>query len=421
LAVLAIGVFCSPFCQGKEIADGSSLKLQKQLVDSNNEFAVKLYAKMAETQYSAGGDPPSFCYSPYSIAALSQIVKAGTGGKTEQELGKALCLNLSDEELNQAYLALMKTLQSPKVRKNETPYELAIANRLWLQQEKNSPVLPSFKEIIQKYYLSSIEEVNFANSSACLKEINDWVSEKTKHHIKKILSDGDIDGLTRFVALNAVYFQGTWRETFNTKATMERPFYASDGKTKLGTVPMMSKTDKRSQLGVVDGVSILRRPYQGGASFVAILPPEGEKGLEKLEASLSNDKLQQWLASARRAPSIRVQLPKFELENKFPLIPVMKQLGVNDLFDGDAADFSGMARPGGWKTLYVDVMRHKATIKVDEEGTVATAATVAVGTWKSIPMKPKSFVADRPFLFMVVDDKTSSILFLGRYTGPEKE
>ena len=421
LLVFAIGLSVTTL--GRAGETDNSKDLQKQLVQSNNEFAIKLYAKMAKTQVPKDSDQtarPSFCYSPYSIAALSQIVKVGTGGETEKQLQKALCLTLSGSKLNKAYLTLMKSLMAPPVNKRDTPYELAIANRLWLQKEERSAVLPAFKQTLKMFYLSGIKEIDFSDNQASVKEINDWVSEKTKQHIKEILSLGDITPLTRFVALNAVYFQGTWRETFNKKTTTEKPFYASDGKTQLGTVPTMRKTDHGSRLGEVDGVSILSKPYRGGASMVVVLPPEGDKELDKLEASLSTETLEKWLASVRRSPSLRIELPKFELENKFPLIGVMKQLGVTDLFTTDA-DFSRMVQPGAWKTLHVAVMRHKATIQVDEEGTIATGATVAVGTLKAMPRKPQSFIANRPFLFLIVDDRTAGILFLGRYTGPEKK
>lgn len=413
---------------------------EPKLVESNNTFAIKLYDKMAKMQDEKRDGQvvrKSFCFSPYSIAALTQAVKVGTRGRTDKEIEKTLCLTLSGDDLHRAHGSLLTSLMSDMFQGLITPapgravspyfprpFDLSIANRLWIQKEAESSVLTEFCKTLNKYYLCDIEEIDFKNHDRSAKRINHWVSKQTKQRITEIISPGDFIDPTLFIAVNTVFFQGTWKEPFQVSKNQSKPFYDSDGKTKLGTVPMMSMTGKMCKFGQVDDVSILCKSYVGDVSFMVLLPPPGAGELDKLQASLSLDKLRQWIKATKLRTLDRLELPKFKLDSQFPLIPAMMELGVKDLFNIRAADFSGMIAPNSkWSKigLYVGLMRHKATIQVDEVGTVATAATVMGGFGGGMPLKPLVFVANRPFLFLILDEKTSSILFMGRYMGPDKD
>ncbi|MGD9127807.1 MAG: serpin family protein, partial [Planctomycetia bacterium] len=426
---------------------------ESTLVEANNAFAVKLYAQMAKMQDEKENGQvvrKSFCFSPYSIASLTQAVKTGTRGQTDKEIEKALCLTtLSGDALNRAHGSLLTSLMSdtktsytralggmggyggmpapvalPHQKQVARPFELTIANRLWLQKEKEPQVLPEFLKTIEKSYLCGVEETNLLDAVNSTNRINQWVGEQTRERINKIISPDDINPLTRFVAVNAVFFQGKWKTPFEVQNTRPKTFYDSDGKTVLGTAQMMSIMGKSFDVGHVDGVSILSKAYDGDMSFLVLLPPAGKGELDKLESSLSTEKLRQWIASTTPQKLDRLELPKFKLESKFSMIPVMKQLGVNDLFNLRKADFSGMLRPDSeWirAGFFVEEMRHKATIEVDEKGTVATAVTAMMGMMGGMmPKATNEFIADRPFLFMIVDRKTSTILFMGRYMGPDE-
>ena len=438
---------------------------QGQLVEANNAFAVKLYGQMARLQDGAGqgdragqGGPrvvrrESFCFSPYSIVSMMQVIKAGTRGETDRELKKALCLSLSGDDLHGAYGSLLTSLMSddpppvniggfsaidqddascdflaqfslPPSKRVPRPFDLTIANRLWIQAARDANILPEFEQLLEKQYLSSTEEIDFMRKGPeSAQRINDWVSLQTWDRIKQIVSPDDFNSLTRFVAVNAVFFQGRWRDPFLPRKTQLKPFYDSDGKTQLGEVPMMSLSRGIYDIRKIDGVTILRKPYVGEASFFILLPPPGEGELEKLEASLSDANLRKWVTSTESELLTKLEIPKFELESTFPLIDIMKQLGVKKLFDENGADFSGMVpSDSDWtqEPLFVYLMRHKATLKVDEVGTVATAAGMGGGCFGGmIEPKPQEFVANRPFLFLIFDEKTSSLLFMGRYAGPK--
>lgn len=391
---------------------------QRRLVEANNGFAVDFYQQIAQ-EYSKGDDSipkQSFCFSPYSIATLTQALKAATRGETDQEIAKTLRLtSFSDEDLYGAYGLLQESLS----RDEEEELELLIANRIWIQKEDESRLLPEFKERIQEECFFGIEAIDFKEGEKSAKRVNAWVSDQTKSLIPTIVDSDDFGDLTSLLAVNAVYFKGEWVDPFGTRMTKPRMFYDSDGETKLGDVPMMSQCQVLCEIGKADGLVIFRKSYKGGASFVVLLPDPGKDALEKLEGSLSAEKLQDWLACLDKQSMDYVLLPKFELKNEFTLNPLMRRLGIEKMFNSGEADFSGMIQQEGSEpSFFVDRMYHKAIIKVNEIGTEAAAVTAAAIMLCDDGDPPPRFVAERPFLFLIVDDETSSILFMGRYMGP---
>ena len=428
VGLIAFLVIVAAVCFSVMIVNRLSLPhpAQAKLVDANNAFAIELYKQMAHQQDEKSVDSSekgrairsSFCFSPYSIATLTQMLKLGARGETEHEIAETLGLSsFSEEDLYGAYGSLFTSLASDH---NSRPFELLIANRIWLQKQNESQFLPQFKQLVKERCFFDVEEVDFNNTEKSSEQINDWMGKQTQGQMEDVTCPQDFSDLTQLVALNTVFFKGTWVKQFKVEKTYPETFYDSDGKTELGEVPMMRISEEDFQVGAVDGLLILRKLYEGDMSFVVLLPPEGEKELEKLEASLSVANLQKWLAATEEKLLDTLWLPKFEIKSEFPLIEVMKQLGVKEIFNPEGADFSGMvAADSPLNPLFVNVMRHKATIQVDEEGTVATAVTMVDEFTPYEPLEINDFIADRPFLFLIVDEKSSSILFMGRYMGPE--
>ena len=406
-----------------ESADTPEVKL----VEANNAFAVKLYKQLAKEQNGQSKDgPKSFCFSPYSVATLLQAIKVGTRGETEKELAKAMCLTIKEDELNLGYRTLLNLLQLSFGKAGFSRYyddgsaALTVANKLWIQENEQSQVRFKFIQVLSRYYDCGFDEIDFYDSQEAASEINSWVAKETRGHIPEIIQANDIEDPTFFAAVNAVFFQGRWCEPFDSQETHTRPFYDSDGKTLRGAVPMMaSESEGMSEVALVDGISVLKKSYRGGVSFVVLLPPSGEKEFENLESSLTVKKIAKCVGQTQYIELKRLELPKFELENTFSLIDVMKQLGVVKLFDDREADFSAMiSKKSPWWPIWIYLLRHKATIQVDEEGTVATAASIGMGMGGG-PLLSGRFIANRPFLFLIFDENTSSILFMGRYMGPE--
>ena len=243
------------------------------------------------------------------------------------------------------------------------------------------------------------------------KQINEWVSAKTKGKLGEVLPSGLLDQDSRLVLVNAVYFKGTWKTKFKPELTRQQDFQVETNRWI--KCPMMVSTGKfRSYRhdGPPPYFQMLELPYAGkDFSFVAILPGAFE-WLDVLESKLNERTLTEWLNSLQEG-DLAVVLPKFRLRTEFSLAKTLSAMGMPDAFD-EAAEFSGI---DGTTRGYISLLRHAAFVEVDEEGTTAAAATVSHHWTKS--MTPR-FQADHPFLFLIRDNRSGSILFLGRVSNP---
>jgi len=369
----------------------------------NTAFAFELYNKVKQHE---GGDRNVF-FSPLSISAALSMTYAGARGETEKQMAQTLHFSLPQQRLHTAWSELMSDLNGA------THYELAIANRLWGQ--KGFDFVNDFLKLAETKYQGGLDLVDFAsNPEACRKTINQWVEEKTKRKIKDLLLFGDIKTLTRLVLTNAIYFKGSWIAKFDPKKTVDAPFTLPDGKTTV-LAAMMSQT---ARFGYMEDslLQALELPYSGKRLSLLVLLPRKGADLSRVEKALTSENLIRW-RSALAPEEVKVFLPKFKTTLRFLLNDPMKELGINDAFDEFKADFSGMT---GRRNLYISKIIHKAFVDVNEEGTEAAAATAVVMDTKSMRMEPV-FRANRPFVFMILDKKSGSILFLGRITNPKQQ
>jgi serpin B len=225
-----------------------------------------------------------------------------------------------------------------------------------------------------------------------------------------LIPAGVLNSLTRLVLTNAVYFKGDWAAQFDPQSTKDAPFHVSADDTI--DVPMMFQKDE-FRYAELDAIQILELPYVGDDFSMLVLLPQDMDGLSALEAKLTPGNLDRWL-SALRPRKVDVYLPKFKMTSQFSLNGVLQDMGMSDAFDSDKADFSGMT---GHKQLYITAVVHKAFVDVNEEGTEAAAATGVVMATKSVQVTP-TFRADHPFVFLIRDNQSGSILFMGRLLNP---
>jgi len=219
--------------------------------------------------------------------------------------------------------------------------------------------------------------------------------------------------LTRLVLTNAIYFKGNWDRQFKKAATQPGPFTTADGK-KI-EVPMMNQTEefKYAETETFQGLEL---PYVDNELSMVVLLPKKIDGLGDFEKTLTAENLSQWLGKFHKRKVI-VSVPKFTMTSQFSLASVLKSMGMTDAFTPDAADFSGM---NDRRDLFISAVIHKAYVEVNEEGTEAAAATgVVVGVTSAMPTQPPVFRADHPFLFLIRDNRTASILFIGRVMNPK--
>ncbi|MDH3582905.1 MAG: serpin family protein, partial [Phycisphaerae bacterium] len=291
--------------------------------------------------------------------------------------------------------------------------ELAVANALW--GEKTMPFKPAFLAAMNRHYGAGLFPSDFTgNAEAERKRINQWVEKQTRDKIKDVLPRGVIDNMTRLVLTNAIYFKGDWQTQFKESMTRPQPFNTGEGKSV--QVPLMFLPRGRFPYHQNKDVQLLELPYRGeDLSMLVLLPTKSPGGLAGLEKKLSSKQLAGWIAGARRQP-VNVFLPRFKLETQYDLKPPLKALGMKDAFVYGRADFTGLSES---EKLYISAVLHKAFVEVNEEGTEAAAATAVVVATKSAKPRIPTFRADRPFVFLIRDRSSGSILFLGRVTNPK--
>ena len=376
------------------------------IVRGNNALALDLYSALS------GGEGNLF-YSPFSISQALAMTLAGAGGETERQMVDTLHYRLPQSRLHPSFNALDQELASRGMdsRNEEDRYfQLNIANAIWGQH--GYEFLPDFLDALAENYGAGLRPLDFAGiPEESRLMINDWVSEATEEKVKDLLPPGTIDGSTRLVLTNAIYFNATWSWPFDKKLTQKRTFHLAGG----GRVeaPMMSETSK-DFYGYArgNGYQAVDVPYSlGEMSMTVLLPDEGTFG--EFEDSLDADSLDQ-IHDSIEIDYVTLTMPLFEFESEFSLSETLAGMGMPDAFDA-RADFSGMT---GSKGLWVSAVVHKAFVSVDEKGTEAAAATSAVVLESGPTKEPIPVTVNRPFIFLIRDRGTGTVLFLGRVMNP---
>ncbi|XP_066480560.1 uncharacterized protein [Tiliqua scincoides] len=373
---------------------------------ASTTFALDLFKKLSED------DPKkNLFFSPLSINSALSMVFQGAKGNTAAEMSKVLSVTRAGE-INPGYEKLISEINKPG-----TKYLLRLANRLF--GETSYDFLASFTDSCQKFYHADLEKLNFcAKAEESRKHINDWVEEKTAGKIQNLLAPGIINSLTRLVLVNAIYFKGNWANQFLRDRTMEKPFKISKNEKKM--VQMMYKKAKFNMTYISDHcTTVLELPYVDNELSMVILLPDNiednSTGLEKLERDMTFEKLMDWInPEMMDLTEVELSLPKFKLEEKYDLKPVLSSMGMADAFVEGKADFSGMSPS---KDLFLSEAVHKSFVEVNEEGTEAAAATAAVMMMRCAMRTPR-VTADHPFLFLIRHNLTGSILFFGRFCSP---
>jgi serpin B len=374
------------------------------VVKGNNEFAFDLYAQLRTRD-------GNLFFSPYSISTALAMTYAGARGDTAAQMADVLNFTLDQQRLHPAFSALLADTRPPQGDPKKTPYELHVANALWGQ--KGYTFQQDFLTLTRNNYGAGLRDVDFkAATEEARKTINAWVEEQTKDKIKELLKPGVLNPDTRLVLTNAIYFKGNWAEQFKKEHTREAPFTTAGGKKV--SVPMMHKTDDYRHF---DGGTFqaLELPYVGKDLSMVVFLPKKVDGLAEFEKQLTAENLTAWLGKLRQ-DEVQVALPKFKITAEFSLKETLSAMGMKDAFDPRKADFSGIS---GTKDLFIQAVVHKAFVEVNEEGTEAAASTAVVVGTTSARITPV-FRADHPFVFLIRDNRSGNILFLGRVADPSQ-
>jgi serpin B len=374
------------------------------LANGNSAFAFDLYEALRE-------ENGNLFYSPYSISLALAMTYAGARGETEGQMAETLHFILSQDRLHPAFNALDLELarrgEGAKGKDSEG-FRLNIVNAIWGQD--GYKFLPEFLDLLAENYGAGLRLLDFAKAPEESRvTINDWVSDQTEGRIKDLIPQGLIDTLTRLVLTNAIYFNAAWSKPFEERLTDDGTFHLLDGGEV--TVPMMRQT---ASFGYAEGegYQAVELPYDGRELSMVILPPEAG-GFEAFEGSMTAERVDAILKGLTYG-EVALTMPKFEIESDFSLAQVLAAMGMPDAFSR-AADFSGM---DGTLKLFIRDVVHKAFVSVDEAGTEAAAATAVIIAEKAMPALPVEVTVDRPFVFLIRDIETGTILFVGRVVNP---
>jgi serpin B len=420
LAVLGIAVDCRS-AEDQTLAENNE---RETIVKGNNEFALELYAKLRDRE-------GNLFFSPYSVSTALAMTYAGARGQTESQMADVLHfptrpggLKVAPSELNKNRMmapwdhkrfssAFGKIIKDLNARGKKGKYELRVANALWGQ--KGYGFLKEFLSLIETNYGGCLNEVDFVTAvETARKTINDWVENQTNSKIKNLIPEGVLDSMTRLVLTNAIYFKGNWARQFKKERTQNVPFTLLNGNKV--DVPMMSQTADFNYIQT-ESFQGLELPYVNNELSMIILLPKNSNGLPELEGTVTINNLSKWLNELRKREVI-VFVPKFKMTSQFGLADVLKAMGMTNAFVPDVADFSGI---NGKRDLFISAVIHKAYVEVNEEGTEAAAATGVVMKLTSAgPTQTPVFRADHPFLFVIRDNHSGSILFIGRVMNPNQ-
>lgn len=370
------------------------------VADSNNQFGFNLYNQLRNGSQN-------IMISPISVAMALHMTYNGADSGTKEAMAKALEVTGIDlDALNQKNQDLLQRLKTadPKVK-------LEIANSIWLREDMAFD--QDFLKRNKDYYSAGAYNLDFGDSGAA-DIINNWVEENTKGLIKDIV-DPPIDPMAIMFLINAVYFQGTWTEQFDDQATFEDVFYlASGGQAK---VPMMNQSGTYDYYEAPDFQAI-RLPYgkEKRMAMYVFLPDENSS-LADFHKKLNYANWENWL-SRFEAKSGTIMLPRFSLEYEKSLKDALTELGMKIAFEPGSADFSRMVPADNSDDIYINDVKHKTFIEVDESGTEAAAVTSVEMRVTSMPLYDFNMKVDRPFFYVIHDSETGAVLFMGSVTDP---
>jgi serpin B len=390
---------------------GITLNAQQtiNIADSNNLFAFKLYHEVKKNSKE------NLFFSPFSISTALAMTYAGAKKETGKQMRNTLHFSLEQNTFHTAYKTYLEKIES------DTGKDLiiGIANSLWIAN--SFELLKSFSETVTTDYKTDAYNVAFTPPAAIedtRHQINYWVEQKTNNKIKDLIQPLMLDPFTRLVLVNAIYFNGKWKYWFPKDSTRKAAFYKSDGNTP--NADMMRKTTQYKYYED-DFLQSIEIPYTGDKVSLVVFLPKDRGGIDDIESKLDYSYYSKIVAcfSRIRTQKVILSFPKFKTTLSFELGKALSNMGMPVAFNQHLADFTGMSKD----SLYISKVIHKAFIDVSEEGTEAAAAT-AVVMKMSMSVAPRPipvFNANHPFIFVIRDEATGAILFMGKIMDPTKD
>jgi serpin B len=370
---------------------------QPGIVENNNAFALDFYLQSRKT---ADGN---IVFSPFSISAGLGMIYSGARNATADQIKIAMRFDDDPARQNSEFHTLLTNLTA-------APGPMSITNLLWMQ--KGFTIQKRFLDMNTRHFGSTFHEVNFADAADSSRiAINALVEKQTRGKIKNLLSPGSINARTRLVLTNAIHFKDSWATPFDPEKTKDRNFFVSPGGPV--TAKFMELQNVIFNFFENDVVTIAELPYHHSRFSMLVLLPKGDAA--DLEKTLTVTAYDSWNFVPGRFRTL--QLPRFKIEHDMQPVDILRHFGMTDAFQEGKADFTGISTDA---RIFISGIFHKAFIEVNEKGTEAAAATAVVIQAESmiVPKKELDFVANKPFLFILRDRITNSILFIGKVNDP---
>ncbi|XP_058222739.1 serpin-ZX-like isoform X1 [Rhododendron vialii] len=384
----------------------------KQLIGNHTDVFLSFAKRVSQSE----SKDLNLVFSPPLIHVVLGLIAAGSKGQTQSQVLSFLN-SKSTNDLNSLTSQLVSLVFADGGPAGGPT--LSYANGVWVDQSLS--LKPSFKKVVDTIYKASLNHVDFpTQADEVTNEVNQWAEKQTNGLIKEVLPSGSVDASTRLIFANALYFKGAWTAKFDASKTKDQEFHLLNGSSV--QVPFM--TSKKKQLvRAFDGFKVLGLPYKQGEDkrrfSMYFFLPNAKDGLSALMEKVSSESgfLDRHLPCRKVEVGI-FRIPKFKFSFGFEASEVLKGLGLVLPFSPGEGELTEMVESTTvGRNLYVSSIFHKACIEVNEEGTEAAAASAFVGRFACY-VAPIDFVADHPFLFVIREDMTGAVLFIGQVLNP---
>jgi len=371
-------------------------------IQENRNFSLSLYDQLDQNQ--------NIIFSPYSLFSCLSMAYVGAREETANEIEKVLSLTASQQKSASLSFALQKLLASKKEE-----VQLTIANGLWVA--KDSFILSDYRHKLQEDFSAQVDALDFQKNEEAVQIINEWTSNTTQGLIPKLLESEDVNPFTRIILTNALYFKGNWAHPFDPQKTLPTKFYPTPETHYM--VPMMEQSTTLAYFEN-DLVQMIALPFQEvhpkNSQFACLLLlPQEEISFAEIKEELTSQALRAWIAGLKPT-SMQIKIPRFALSGHYDLNEPLKQMGMQLAFT-EKANFSGI---DGMRDLFIHKIIHAAYFSLNEIGVTASAATAAsIGVTSAPPKKSKPFIANKPFLFFIIDMDSALPIFMGKLIEPK--
>ncbi|TYQ12703.1 UNVERIFIED_CONTAM: serpin B [Acetivibrio alkalicellulosi] len=379
--------------------------ISEGFIDGNSRFAFNLFKQINEEDYDE-----NVFISPFNISVALSMVCQGASTTTKNEIIQLLGFEgLDILQINQSYRYLLNHLN----RSNEK-IKINNSSSIWKNKLFGDSIDDDFTSVNQEIFDSFVASRYFTDESL-LDEINNWISDATQGQIPEVLKE--IDPFAMLYIISAIYFNGIWTEDFNIDNTIEHEFFMDDGSIK--SVMMMNKISKMNY-GEGNGYQAVRLPYGDGELSMYCILPDEDTPINDFIRDMDDNRWNE-IKDSMFEQQVRLYLPRFKIEyGTRSIVEALQNMGMNSAFCQESADFSGISGMGPGTSPSISEVLHKAVVEVNEEGTEASAVTVIIITPPGLggggPIIP-SFYANRPFIFVIADDESDTILFMGKYSN----